>query len=116
MAPLGSSLSLGSPPYRQVMSTPVTCLRQSEKVGTIVDILSDTPSNHNGFPVVESTPGSDQVGKWLHGLAAQLGRGASGGDAGVGVLSETPGSCCCRDRRGLLTAGWFYSQIWGFVS
>ncbi|KAM3826954.1 H(+)/Cl(-) exchange transporter 7 isoform 3-T3 [Vipera latastei] len=45
----------------QVMSTPVTCLRQSEKVGTIVDILSDTASNHNGFPVVESIPGSDQT-------------------------------------------------------
>ncbi|ETE72134.1 H(+)/Cl(-) exchange transporter 7, partial [Ophiophagus hannah] len=44
----------------QVMSTPVTCLRQSEKVGTVVDILSDTASNHNGFPVVESSPGSQQ--------------------------------------------------------
>uniref|UniRef100_A0A8C6VRZ2 Chloride channel protein n=1 Tax=Naja naja TaxID=35670 RepID=A0A8C6VRZ2_NAJNA len=45
----------------QVMSTPVTCLRQSEKVGTVVDILSDTASNHNGFPVVESSPGSEQA-------------------------------------------------------
>ncbi|KAM6423776.1 H(+)/Cl(-) exchange transporter 7 isoform 2-T2 [Liasis olivaceus] len=45
----------------QVMSTPVTCLRQSEKVGTIVDILSDAASNHNGFPVVESVPGNDQM-------------------------------------------------------
>ncbi|XP_058012852.1 H(+)/Cl(-) exchange transporter 7 [Ahaetulla prasina] len=45
----------------QVMSTPVTCLRQSEKVGTVVDILSDTASNHNGFPVVESSPGSNQM-------------------------------------------------------
>lgn len=35
------------------MSTPVTCLRRREKVGVIVDVLSDTASNHNGFPVVE---------------------------------------------------------------
>ncbi|XP_043831241.1 H(+)/Cl(-) exchange transporter 7 isoform X1 [Dromiciops gliroides] len=39
---------------REVMSTPVTCLRRKEKVGVIVDVLSDTSSNHNGFPVVES--------------------------------------------------------------
>ncbi|XP_070617619.1 H(+)/Cl(-) exchange transporter 7 isoform X1 [Erythrolamprus reginae] len=45
----------------QVMSTPVTCLRQSEKVGTVVDILSDAASSHNGFPVVESSPGSHQT-------------------------------------------------------
>uniref|UniRef100_A0A7N5JPL8 Chloride voltage-gated channel 7 n=1 Tax=Ailuropoda melanoleuca TaxID=9646 RepID=A0A7N5JPL8_AILME len=38
---------------REVMSTPVTCLRRREKVGVIVDILSNTASNHNGFPVVE---------------------------------------------------------------
>uniref|UniRef100_A0A2K5PP64 Chloride channel protein n=1 Tax=Cebus imitator TaxID=2715852 RepID=A0A2K5PP64_CEBIM len=38
---------------REVMSTPVTCLRRREKVGVIVDVLSDTASNHNGFPVVE---------------------------------------------------------------
>lgn len=48
------------------MSTPVTCLRRREKVGVIVDILSNTASNHNGFPVVESTddtqvPGARQV-------------------------------------------------------
>uniref|UniRef100_A0A8C6KHU1 Chloride channel protein n=1 Tax=Nothobranchius furzeri TaxID=105023 RepID=A0A8C6KHU1_NOTFU len=37
---------------REVMSSPVTCLNRIEKVGTIVDILSDTSTNHNGFPVV----------------------------------------------------------------
>lgn len=36
------------------MSTPVTCLRTREKVGTIVDVLSDAASNHNGFPVVDA--------------------------------------------------------------
>lgn len=41
--------------HREVMSTPVTCLQRREKVGVIVDILSNTASNHNGFPVVEST-------------------------------------------------------------
>ncbi|XP_075755262.1 H(+)/Cl(-) exchange transporter 7 [Pelodiscus sinensis] len=46
---------------REVMSTPVTCLRRLEKVGTIVDVLSDTSSNHNGFPVVESSPDATQV-------------------------------------------------------
>ncbi|XP_060116791.1 H(+)/Cl(-) exchange transporter 7 [Heteronotia binoei] len=52
---------------REVMSTPVTCLRQVEKVGTVVDILSNTSSNHNGFPVVESLPdGSQTLG--LRGL------------------------------------------------
>uniref|UniRef100_A0A6I8N4V1 Chloride channel protein n=1 Tax=Ornithorhynchus anatinus TaxID=9258 RepID=A0A6I8N4V1_ORNAN len=40
---------------REVMSAPVTCLRRVEKVGVIVDILSDTSSNHNGFPVVACT-------------------------------------------------------------
>ncbi|XP_038618791.1 H(+)/Cl(-) exchange transporter 7 isoform X2 [Tachyglossus aculeatus] len=40
---------------REVMSAPVTCLRRVEKVGVIVDILSDTSSNHNGFPVVAYT-------------------------------------------------------------
>lgn len=30
-------------------------------MGTVVDILSDTSSNHNGFPVVESNPDATQV-------------------------------------------------------
>lgn len=51
-------------PCREVMSTPVTCLRRIERVGTVVDILSDTSSNHNGFPVVESNPDATQVG-WV---------------------------------------------------
>uniref|UniRef100_A0A672TPR6 Chloride channel protein n=1 Tax=Strigops habroptila TaxID=2489341 RepID=A0A672TPR6_STRHB len=46
---------------REVMSAPVTCLRRIERVGTVVDILSNTSSNHNGFPVVESNPGTTQV-------------------------------------------------------
>uniref|UniRef100_A0A3Q3WMB5 Chloride channel protein n=1 Tax=Mola mola TaxID=94237 RepID=A0A3Q3WMB5_MOLML len=37
---------------REVMSSPVTCLNRVEKVGTIVDTLSNTSTNHNGFPVV----------------------------------------------------------------
>lgn len=44
--------------YREVMSTPVTCLRRREKVGIIVDVLSSTASNHNGFPVVEDADGT----------------------------------------------------------
>ncbi|XP_018414110.1 PREDICTED: H(+)/Cl(-) exchange transporter 7 [Nanorana parkeri] len=42
---------------REVMSTPVTCLRRKEKVGIIVDLLSNTTTNHNGFPVVENDSG-----------------------------------------------------------
>lgn len=38
---------------REVMSAPVTCLRRREKVGVIVDVLSSSASNHNGFPVVD---------------------------------------------------------------
>lgn len=45
------------------MSTPVTCLQRVEKVGIIVDVLSNPSSNHNGFPVVEKVPGTDQVGR-----------------------------------------------------
>lgn len=43
------------------MSSPVTCLNRIEKVGTIVDTLSNTSTNHNGFPVVVQIPGSDEV-------------------------------------------------------
>ncbi|KAM8961123.1 H(+)/Cl(-) exchange transporter 7 isoform 2-T2 [Pelodytes ibericus] len=45
---------------REVMSSAVTCLRRREKVGIIVDILSDTSSNHNGFPVVENNGDTGQ--------------------------------------------------------
>ncbi|KAI3360050.1 hypothetical protein L3Q82_014384 [Scortum barcoo] len=46
---------------REVMSSPVTCLNRIEKVGTIVDILSNTSTNHNGFPVVVQVTGTDEV-------------------------------------------------------
>ncbi|XP_073414652.1 H(+)/Cl(-) exchange transporter 7 isoform X1 [Dendrobates tinctorius] len=46
---------------REVMSTPVTCLRRREKVGLIVEILSQTTSNHNGFPVVENSGSTGQA-------------------------------------------------------
>lgn len=46
---------------REVMSSPVTCLNKIEKVGTIVDILSNTATNHNGFPVVVQVTDSDEV-------------------------------------------------------
>lgn len=86
-------------PCREVMSTPVTCLRRIERVGTVVDILSDTSSNHNGFPVVESNPDTTQVG-WtplVRGCPARA-------DCGVGPSSlsphlHSPVSCtvfCCR--------------------
>lgn len=59
-----------SPPSREVMSSPVTCLNRIEKVGTIVDVLSNTSTNHNGFPVVVQVAGSDEV--MYHGWGSVL--------------------------------------------
>uniref|UniRef100_A0A4W4H2A8 Chloride channel protein n=1 Tax=Electrophorus electricus TaxID=8005 RepID=A0A4W4H2A8_ELEEL len=47
---------------REVMSSPVTCFNQLEKVGTIMDFLSNTATNHNGFPVIVQASG-EQSGK-----------------------------------------------------
>uniref|UniRef100_A0A8K9V359 Chloride channel protein n=1 Tax=Oncorhynchus mykiss TaxID=8022 RepID=A0A8K9V359_ONCMY len=48
---------------REVMGAPVTCFNRIEKVGTIVDVLSNTSTNHNGFPVVVPVAASDDLGK-----------------------------------------------------
>ncbi|XP_075942583.1 H(+)/Cl(-) exchange transporter 7 isoform X2 [Anarhichas minor] len=48
---------------REVMSSPVTCLNRIEKVGTIVDVLSNTSTNHNGFPVVTQGAGGEEPAK-----------------------------------------------------
>ncbi|XP_069557553.1 H(+)/Cl(-) exchange transporter 7 isoform X1 [Brachyistius frenatus] len=48
---------------REVMSSPVTCLNRIEKVGTIVDVLSNTSTNHNGFPVVVQVSDNDEPAK-----------------------------------------------------
>uniref|UniRef100_A0A8C9F8X0 Chloride voltage-gated channel 7 n=1 Tax=Pavo cristatus TaxID=9049 RepID=A0A8C9F8X0_PAVCR len=60
---------------REVMSTPVTCLRRIERVGTVVDILSDTSSNHNGFPVLCLPHASDLFPPCLHGVVGRSLRG-----------------------------------------
>uniref|UniRef100_A0A3Q0SJ35 Chloride channel protein n=1 Tax=Amphilophus citrinellus TaxID=61819 RepID=A0A3Q0SJ35_AMPCI len=46
-----------------VMSSPVICFNRIEKVGTIVDTLSNTSTNHNGFPVVAQVSDSDEPAK-----------------------------------------------------
>uniref|UniRef100_A0A665WNY0 Chloride channel protein n=1 Tax=Echeneis naucrates TaxID=173247 RepID=A0A665WNY0_ECHNA len=48
---------------REVMSSPVTCLNRIEKVGTIVDTLSNTSTKHNGFPVVVQVLGNEEPAK-----------------------------------------------------
>ncbi|XP_074511390.1 H(+)/Cl(-) exchange transporter 7 isoform X2 [Sebastes fasciatus] len=48
---------------REVMSSPVTCLNRIEKVGVIVDVLSNTSTNHNGFPVVIEGAASEEPAK-----------------------------------------------------
>ncbi|XP_047656403.1 H(+)/Cl(-) exchange transporter 7 isoform X2 [Tachysurus fulvidraco] len=48
---------------REVMSSPVTYFNRVEKVGTIVDILSATSTNHNGFPVVVQDGAIDEPRK-----------------------------------------------------
>lgn len=50
------------------MSSPVICFNKIEKVGTIVDILSNTATNHNGFPVVVQVSDSDEVTIWIVGF------------------------------------------------
>ncbi|XP_073689288.1 H(+)/Cl(-) exchange transporter 7 isoform X1 [Garra rufa] len=53
---------------REVMSSPVTCFNRVEKVGRIVDILSNTSTNHNGFPVVLDTADNDDEPGKICGL------------------------------------------------
>ncbi|KAG5854456.1 H(+)/Cl(-) exchange transporter 7-like [Anguilla anguilla] len=48
---------------REVMSSPVTSFNRIEKVGNIVDVLSNTSTNHNGFPVVNEFIDINEPGK-----------------------------------------------------
>ncbi|KAM9392091.1 H(+)/Cl(-) exchange transporter 7 [Pholidichthys leucotaenia] len=48
---------------REVMSSPVISFNRLEKVGTIVDVLSNTSTNHNGFPVVVQVLDDDKPAK-----------------------------------------------------
>ncbi|XP_041087090.1 H(+)/Cl(-) exchange transporter 7-like [Polyodon spathula] len=52
---------------REVMSSPVTCFSRLEKVGNIVDVLSNPTMNNNGFPVVSEFSASAEPGR-LRGL------------------------------------------------
>ncbi|XP_066926513.1 H(+)/Cl(-) exchange transporter 7-like [Clytia hemisphaerica] len=40
----------------QVMKTPVVCFHTEERVSRIIDVLKNTASHHNGFPVVDNVP------------------------------------------------------------
>lgn len=91
------------------MSTPVTCLRRREKVGVIVDVLSNTASNHNGFPVVESTddtqvpePGQvDRVGCCPAGARSLRPAPASPTSQGSHMLPHVPVTQGMLGRHGL---------------
>ncbi|KAK1162986.1 H(+)/Cl(-) exchange transporter 7 isoform X2 [Acipenser oxyrinchus oxyrinchus] len=48
---------------REVMSSPVTCFSRLEKVGNIVDVLSNAAMNNNGFPVVSEFSASAEPGR-----------------------------------------------------
>ncbi|KAJ8284042.1 hypothetical protein COCON_G00028920 [Conger conger] len=48
---------------REVMSSPVTSFNRIEKVGNVVDVLSNTTTNHNGFPVVNEFIDNNEPGK-----------------------------------------------------
>ena len=39
-----------------VMKSPVVCFHTEERVGRIIDVLKNTSSHHNGFPVVDNVP------------------------------------------------------------
>uniref|UniRef100_T2MFU2 Chloride channel protein n=1 Tax=Hydra vulgaris TaxID=6087 RepID=T2MFU2_HYDVU len=43
-------------PMSRVMKTPVVCFHAEERVGRIIDVLKNTASHHNGFPVVDNVP------------------------------------------------------------
>jgi len=47
-------------PIRDVMRKPVVCFHTEERVGRIVDVLKNTASHHNGFPVVDNVPQSQE--------------------------------------------------------
>lgn len=54
-------------PIRDVMHKPVVCFHTEEKVGRIVDVLKNTASHHNGFPVVDNVPQSQEGERVTYG-------------------------------------------------
>ena len=62
------------------MSTPVTTLRTTERIGRILTIINDESKAHNGFPVVE-----DYDPESFEGVSQQLGQNCS---LGRGVVTE----------------------------
>lgn len=46
-----------------VMKSPVVCFHTEEKVSRIIDVLKNSSSHHNGFPVVDNVPLNGEEGK-----------------------------------------------------
>eukprot|EP00112_Aurelia_sp_Birch-Aquarium-sp1_P015614 Seg3478.1 transcript_id=Seg3478.1/GoldUCD/mRNA.D3Y31 product="Chloride channel 7 alpha subunit" protein_id=Seg3478.1/GoldUCD/D3Y31 len=54
-------------PIREVMKKPVVCFHAEERVGRIVDVLKNTASHHNGFPVVDNVPQTQEGERATYG-------------------------------------------------
>lgn len=77
-------------------------------MGVIVDVLSNTASNHNGFPVVESTDDTQVqgLGGWTWVCCCPTGaHGLRPGPASLPHREATLFPCTC--KAGHVGQGWF---------
>lgn len=77
-------------------------------MGVIVDVLSNTASNHNGFPVVESTDDTQVqgLGGWTWARCCPTGaHGLRSGPASLPHREAILFPCAC--QAGHVGQGWF---------